>query len=403
MKRILLVDDEQAALDGLRYRFHSMHRKWEIECADSGPAAIERMQRQPHDVIVTDLRMPGMDGAALLEIVSMRWPQTIRIVLSAYEDPKVMARLIPIAHQYLSKPCEPGQLEALIDRCLLLQDMLQGSQLRGIVGRIRKLPALPRIYSALQRIVNDDTVSVSEVAGLVSTDSAIAARVLQIVNSAFFRLPRRITNIEQAVSHLGFIAIRNVATSVEIFSQWPAAISSLFDQEALQSHARAVAAAASSLTAKTPMADDAMLAGLLHDIGYWVLAQECPDGLKAAVSLAASEQIQLHEAQTRVLGASHAEVGAYLLGIWGLPYSVIEAVAHHHQPERVAHSSFDVLAALAVAHSLVRQDDSSAFQVAVPPDSGVDERYLGSMKAPFDWGEAQRRVAESSEWREVSP
>ncbi|HEY3785782.1 MAG TPA: response regulator [Steroidobacteraceae bacterium] len=403
MKRILFVDDEEAALDGLRYRLHRMSSQWQIECVDSGPRAIERMEGEPYDVVVTDMRMPGMDGAELLEIVSNRWSQAIRIVLSGYADLRQTIRLVPFAHQYLSKPCEPKLLEDVINRCLTLQDLLNGSELRALVGRIRKLPAIPRIYSALQAMTRDENVTAAQIASLIATDSAIAARVLQIVNSAFFRLARRITNIEQAVSYLGFTAIRNVATSVEIFSQWPTNARSHLDQEALQAHVRTVAAAASALTSKSQIADDTMLAGLLHDIGYWVLAQECSADLGKAIELSASAGIPLHEAETRLMGASHAEVGAYLLGIWGLPYPVIEAVAHHHQPQRVTQSDFDVLAALAIAHSLAQVDDSSAFDLALPPDPKVDERYLASLKAPYSWNEAERRVAATVELEEVSP
>jgi HD-like signal output (HDOD) protein len=402
MKRILFVDDEPAALQGLRVRLHRMGGKWDIGFAESGLLAIEQMVRQPYDVVVTDLRMPGMDGAKLLETVSQRWPQTVRIVLSGYTDPQHTIRVISLAHQYLSKPCEPQQLESVIDRCLLLQDLLQGPRLRAIVGRIRKLPTVPRIYSALQGIVKDEKVTLSEVAQLVGSDPVIAARVLQIVNSAFFRLARRITNIEQAVSYLGFTVIRNVAMSVEIFSQWPSNGSSVLNQVKLQAHVSAVAAAASALTAKTPLADDTMLAGLLHDIGYWVLAQECSAELGASLELAAAKGIPMHAAESQVIGASHCEIGAYLLGIWGLPYSVIEAVAHHHEPQRVAQSHFDVLAALAIAQSLVRADDASAFAVAVPADSRVDESYLTTVNAPFGWSEAQARVAQTTESDEGS-
>jgi putative nucleotidyltransferase with HDIG domain len=397
VKRLLFVDDEQPALDGLRCRLRRMSNKWCVEGVNSGEGAVEQMQREPYDVIVTDMRMPGMDGAQLLKTVSERWPQTIRIVLSGYADPKLIARLVPFAHQYLSKPCDPTQLEAVIDRCLQLHDLLHGPQLRAIVGRISKLPSLPRVYSALQEAVRDDKITVSEVARLVAADSAIAARVLQLVNSSFFRLARRITNIEQAVSYLGFTAIRNVAASEELFAQWGADGRSLLDPEKLQSHVLAVAAAASALTAKTPIADDTFLAGLLHDIGYWVLAQECPADLKKALDLAAAESVPLHEAETRVMGASHAEVGAYLLGIWGLPYSVIEAVAHHHQPRRVAQTQFDVLAALAIAGSLVPMGHAFAAEVAFTADARIDESYLAAVNAPFDLDEAKRRVAQTAE------
>ena len=393
MKRILFVDDEPPVLEGLRTRLHKLHTKWSMTFVDSGAVAIERMQENPYDVIVSDMRMPGMDGAKLLETVSGRWPQTIRIVLSGYAELRQTIRLVPFAHQYLSKPCQPQQLENVIDRCLLLHDLLNQPGLRSLVGRIRALPTLPRIYTALQGMLQDDNVTLAEVAKLVAADSALAARVLQIVNSAFFRLARRISNIEQAVSYLGFQAIRNLAMSVEIFSRWPGRKRVAPDLEKLQQHVHAVAAAANCLATKTPIADDTLLAGLLHDIGYWVLAQECPEDLARAMQMAIAERVPLHAAESRIIGASHAEIGAYLLGIWGLPYAVVEAVAHHHQPERVTQTEFDVLAALVIGHSLAATDDAHVFGADVPPDPKIESQYLISVKAPIDWEEATRRVA----------
>ena len=392
MKRILFVDDELQVLEGLRMRLHRMNTKWNMVFVGAGAAAIEKMQEQPYDVIVADMHMPSMDGARLLQIVNERWPETIRIVLSGSAAQQETVRLVPLAHQYLSKPCQPHQLENVIDRCLLLHDLLNQPGLRSLVGRIRALPTLPRIYSALQGIVNDENVTLAQVARLVTADSALAARVLQIVNSAFFRLARRISSVEQAVGYLGFQAIRNLAMSVEIFSRWPGGTGAGIDLEKLQQHVHAVTAAANSLVYKTAIADDTLLAGLLHDIGYWVLAQECPQDLRRAMQMAAAEAIPMYQAETAVIGASHAEIGAYLLGIWGLPHPVVEAVAHHHQPERVTQIEFDVLSALVKAHSLVTTDDAAAFVGGVPEDPKIDSRYL-LPQAPFDWAEAVRRVA----------
>src|SRR5262249_22629395 len=158
----------------------------QMDFVHSGPLAIQRMEVAAYDVIVTDMQMPGMDGAKLLETVSVRWPQTIRIVLSGYAEMSQSARLVCLAHQYLSKPCQPQQIENVIDRCLLLHELLNNPGLRKLVGRIRALPTLPHIYATLQNIVRDETTTVADVARLVSADSALAARVLQIVNSAFF-------------------------------------------------------------------------------------------------------------------------------------------------------------------------------------------------------------------------
>lgn len=392
MKRVLFVDDEQPMLEALRARLHRLHGKWDMDFVDSGAQALERMHERACDVIVTDMRMPGMDGGQLLEAVGQRWPETVRIVLSGCAELELAVRLVPIAHQYVSKPCEPKQLETVVDRCLLLHDVLNKPPLRALVGRLRRLPMLPRIYSALQAVIKDENASVAQVADLVCADAALAARVLQLVNSAFFRLARRISNIEQAVAYLGFQAIRNLATTAEIFSQWRGGYCAGLDLERLQRHGQAVAAATGALTAGTPIADDALLAGLLHDIGYWVLAQECPQDLSAAVQLAAQEGIPLHAAENRVFGASHAEIGAYLLGIWGLPYAVVEAVAHHHQPQRVVHTEFDVLGAVVIGHALATGDETTVVPTARAPHPGIDASYLRAVHAPFDWDEAVRRV-----------
>jgi len=388
MKRVLFVDDEAALLDGLRGRLRTLRNRWEMVFVESGPRAITEMEQGAFDVLVTDMRMPGMDGGHLLNVASSRWPEMIRIVLSGYSEAEQMARLISVAHQYLSKPCEASQLENTIDRCVQLHELLREPRLRAIVGRIRQLPALPRTCSRLRELMGRDDVSVKEVAEVIAADSAITAKVLQIVNSSFFRLSKRITRIDQAVSHLGFMAIRNVALSVEVFSLWRrhSGLAS-FDPERLQQQAQEAAAVARALTHKTPLADDALLAGLLHNIGYGILMQECPQEMARVLQVARAESVPMHQAERMVIGASHAEIGAYLLGLWGLPYAVIEAVAFQHQPQLVQQKHFDVLAALSIAHALLPQA-TNAFGFIESVSAGVDADYLSRLHAPFDWAQA---------------
>jgi putative nucleotidyltransferase with HDIG domain len=238
-----------------------------------------------------------------------------------------------------------------------------------------------------------EDASVTDIAEVLAGDSGIAAKVLQVVNSAFFRLPRRITRIDHAVTHLGFSAIRNLALSAEVFSQWPTSgLPDGFDPERLQTHVHTIAASAYALAGRAPWADDALLAGLLHDIGYWILVEQCPREVSQVLDVARTEGIPLRDAEVKVLGTSHAELGAYLLGLWGFPYPVVEAVALHHAPRRVEQSEFDVLAALAVAHAIC---DSAARAALGAPTrvSTVDAQYLSSLQAPFDWSEAERRIA----------
>jgi len=393
LKRVLFVDDEPALLDGLRNRLHSMRGTWEMVFVESGSRAVTELEMRPFDVIVTDMRMPTMDGAQLLTVINERWPQTIRIVLSGYAEQDQTARLLSVAHQYLSKPCEARQIENAVGRSLQLHSLLQDPGLRAVVGRIKRLPAMPNTYSKLVSIMANGDASVKDIARLVGADPAIAAKVLQIVNSSFFRLARQITKIEQAITHLGFAAIRNIVLSVEVFSQWPRGSAPAgFDPERLRAQATQVAAVARALTAKTPLEDDAMLAGLLHNIGYLVLIQECPKGLEQAQALVRAKHMPVHLAEREVLGTSQAEIGAYLLGIWGLPHPLVEAIAFQNASRDVQQIGYDLLAVLVTAKALVYPDTPNAFGVIETAERVIDDDYLSTLNAPFDWAEAQRRA-----------
>jgi HD-like signal output (HDOD) protein len=234
---------------------------------------------------------------------------------------------------------------------------------------------------------------VREVADIVCDDPAIAAKVLQIVNSAFFRVARRITRIDQAISYLGFNAIRTVVLSVEAFCLWqPTSAIAGVEPERLQARAHRVAAAMSALSQGTPMADDAFLAGLFYNVGYWVLLQERPEDVARAIQLARAQGIPLHEAERTVIGASHAQIGAYLLGLWGLPYPVVEAIAFQYRPELVDQTAFDVLAALVTAERLTMAGDPLIPGITDRADLIVGEDYLQALNAPFTWSQAQQSV-----------
>jgi HD-like signal output (HDOD) protein len=397
MKDILFVDDERDLLDGLRARLYKHRHDWNMQFVSSGAEALAVFEQRPVDLVVSDVRMPGMDGGQLLSTVKQRWPTTVRIIVSGYADPAQAVRLTSLAHQYVAKPCDSRQLENIIERCFNLQDLLAQEPLRKVVGRIGKLPAMPKTYGRLQAALTQPNVTAGEVGDIVNADAAIASKVLQITNSAFFRLRKPMVRIKDAVTYLGFATIRNLVLSAEIFSQWNSPLSSLgIDPEQLQNHAQLAAAACKSLAGGRASPDDAWLTGLLHDIGYWVLVQECPDELKAALELSRSRDLPLVECERLTTGASHAEIGAYLLGLWGLPYSIVEAVALHHAPTSITAHGYDLLGALAVSHALLDASGAHGLMDSGNADPGVDARYLAGLNAPFDWDEAQRRIRAST-------
>ena len=397
MSRILFVDDEPALLDGLRVRLRGCRSQWEMVFVESGARAVVELELHPVDVIVADMRMPRMDGAELLTIVRERWPQTIRLVLSGYSEEEQSTRLLALAHQYLSKPCEPQRIESSIRRCLALKELLKEPALQALVGSVGQLPILASMRQRLTSAIDQQQSTAREIAQLICEDPPFAAKLLQVTNSAFFRLPRSLASIEQAVGYVGMQALRSLLADGVSLS-WPDthAIAGL-PPAALQGRALRVAAAARAIAAGTPIAAEAYLAGLLHNIGHWVLLQQRPAQMQTALELARTRHLPLHCAEQEVLGASHAEVGAYLLGLWGLPASVVDAIALQYSPQPSPVDEGGVLATLCAATNLTTATMPCASGVFERADVAIDEACLRSLHAPFNLTQAQQRIASLAE------
>lgn len=384
-RRILFVDDEQRILEGLRTRLRRKREVWEMSFVESGAAALALMEQQPIDVLVTDMRMPGMDGAALLREVLKRHPQVVRIVLSGHAELETALRAVPVAHQFLSKPSDVGVIEAVVERACALQAVVSDEAVRAMIGRIEQLPALPRVYSRLLSLLEDDRTGAAEVAELLKQDMALAAKLLQMVNSAFFRLSRAIATIEEAVTYLGFTTLRQVTLAVEVFGAGGPEARRL---EELQAHALLVGSIAADLFAERQRREDAFVAGLLHDLGKLIVTLELPAYLESVSAALAVQPSAMHLVERELFGVTHAELGGYLLGIWGLPYPVVEAVANHHAPERVASRELDLLTAVHVSDVLAHEL-APARLGAVPV---LDEAHLSRLGL----------LAELPRWRELA-
>ena len=398
MKNIVFVDDERELLDGLRARLYKHRHDWNMQFLLSGDEAIAVFEQQHVDLIVSDVRMPGMDGGQLLSVVKQRWPNTVRVIVSGYSDPVQAVRLTSLAHQYVAKPCDGQQLENIIERCFNLQDLLSEEPLRKMVGRIGKLPALPKTYGRLQA----RTIATQrDCRGNRRYRDRRRRHCEQgAANHQFGILPfAQAHGPDQGCGHVSRVCHRSQSGPV-LGTFFAMADFAEHFWRSIPSNCRAMhmyaAAACKSLAGGRASADDAWLAGLLHDIGYWILIQECPDELAQALELARSQHLPLFECERRTTGATHAQIGAYLLGLWGLPYSIVEAVAMHHEPGGITPHGYDLLGALAVSHALLEHKSAHALSSSGEPDSGIDAAYLTSLNAPFDWEEAQRRVGSSA-------
>ena len=360
MRRVLFVDDEPRILEGLRRMLRPQRNEWEMAFAPGGEAALALMEASPFDVIVSDMRMPGIDGAALLCRVRDQYPQVVRIVLSGHTEISTALRVVPLAHQFLAKPCDAEMLRVAIERACHLRALLSDDSIRRTVTALGDLPSLPRTYEALTQALADPDTSLQKVAKIIEQDVGISAKVLQLVNSAFFGIAHSMTNIQGAVSYLGINTLKNLVLSVEIFRAFkPKRDLPGFSLEELQHHAQLTAQIAGRLPVPKHLADIAVVAAMLHDVGKLILAWKLSDHFQKMLAEALEAHCPAFKMEERESGFSHAEIGAYLLGLWGLPYTVVEAVALHHGPNRVPHQNFDTISAVYVANLLAHELDES--------------------------------------------
>jgi HD-like signal output (HDOD) protein len=390
--QVLFVDDEVHVLDGLKRMLHALRAELELSFATSGAEALEILERQPHDVVVSDMRMPDMDGAQLLDEVRRRYPHTIRIVLSGHTDPATVLKSIGSAHQYLSKPCEPAVLRTTIRRAIALQKLVEDPRVRAVVSSLDSLPSAPRLLHELIAELQSPYCSAARVGQIIANDVGMTAQILRLVNSSFFGMRREISSPTEAVIYLGVNTISSLVVSSHIFQQLSSETEEACDLQRLWKHGLSTGAIAKSIaemeTTDRRMIDDTFAAGMLHDAGRIVLAINHGTEYGDLLKRAREEGRPIHDAEQRAFGVTHSEIGAYLIGIWGLPNPVVEALAYHHSPGACVHDEFSPLTAVHVACGL---DAETRDDVDGAGGPGIDESYLERI------GLAERLVL----WREV--
>jgi len=327
-KRILFVDDEPAILAGLQNLLYKDRKRWDMVFALGGQLGLDEIRKAPFDIVVSDMRMPGIDGATLLNVIKDECPATVRIMLSGHADREAIVRALPALHQLLSKPCDAATLRSAIERSIDGIDVDRDIKIRQIVGGIDKLPTPSNIFFDLSRLMQSSTTSVSDVARVVTRDPALSAKLLQLVNSAYFGTGQATTSIHQAVALLGTDRLRYIALTASVFSAPETPCS--FSLEDMQQKSMRAADLARTF-ADPEQRDEAFASTLLHDVGHVVLALcRGPEFKEFTERVRRGED--LLQVELELFGVTHAEVGARLLAIWGLPTAIVDVVQFHHDP-----------------------------------------------------------------------
>lgn len=375
MNRILFVDDEPHVLAGLRRMLRSRREVRDMRFGDGPAAALQLMEQEPVDVIVSDFRMPGLDGGQLLADVRRRHPDVARLILSGHTAERDLMRVVTIAQQFLTKPSEPDELVAAIERALRLRHELDGEQVRAEVSGVHALPSPPSTFLDLVEALEAPDSDARRVAGVLERDVALAAKVLQLVNSSFFAPGSRVTSLEAAVVRLGIHTIRSLILIDEVAQAFrvPDGVSSEW-LSLLNAHAFETARLARRLAAPEAR-DDAFSAGLLHECGQLVLAVCRPGVFAAHLQFREREARPLLDIEQETFGVTHAQAGAYLLSLWGFHLEIVEAAAHHAEPGSLELSGpLSVHSAVRLAHRLV---ESERIRLCTAPgDTWVDDALL---------------------------
>lgn len=301
-----------------------------------------------------------MDGAQLLEEVAGRHPDVVRLVLSGQADKRSVERAMSTMHQYLSKPCEASVLRTTIDLSCRLRKTLQAISSHELICGVHTLPSLPDLYQEVVAEIESEEGTVARVGEIVSKDIAMTAKILQLANSAMFGLRSAVRDTAHAASLLGLDTLKSLVLSLQVFKSFEGTAVPGFSIRDLMDHSFRVATIGQSICRAErldkDLTNEAFTAGLLHDVGKLILAENAAEGFVNAIELARTEEISQVAAERHEFGLGHDGIGGYLLSLWGLPQSIVEAVAFHHQPQSLHGPKLNAAMVTYVANVLAHEE-----------------------------------------------
>jgi len=381
MHHILFVDDDANILNGLRRRLRSTRPEWNLHFANSGSEAIELAENKDLDVIVSDIQMPGMDGVTLLETLQKTHPDAVRIILTGHADNASYLRTIGPAHQFLSKPCDHETLVDSIENALGLRQLLRSPELRTLVAGSKSLASPPDTYMRLETAFSNPNYALETISKIVESDIALTTEVLKLTNSSYFAVTQNVSSVAHAVRMLGMETLKALALFVGLYRGFDGPASQAANLKRLCHRSQQIGVTAALIAEYERLPREICHAvpsiGMLSHIGTLILYTKRPDEMQAVIDRVEKEGISIDQAEAEQFGAGHAEIGAYLLGLWGFPAPVIQAVAYHHRPMDLPHREMTALTAIYVAQHLTREiADRDAGRTV---ESTIDQEYLAQI------------------------
>jgi putative nucleotidyltransferase with HDIG domain len=388
-KRLLIADADVKAWDEVR---QVLGESWVVVGAASGGAALAEAQKQPFNVVVANYDLPELGGAVLLNRLRVANPETLRFIAAAAAlKEKVMCHVLG-GHQFLAVPFDRATLKTSIERSLAA-DYGMSNSMRELVGRIRTFPTIPSLYVEVVNALQNPNATTADIGAIIARDMAMTTKLVQVLNSAYFGLSRTITDPTEAVGILGFETIKSLIMTVKLLSQYDKVKPVYFSIDNIWRHSTNVAQTAKVMalleTGDPDCSGTAYTAGLMHDLGKVILAANFDDQYHGAHAVARKQQIPLWVVEKDIFGATHGEIGAYMLTLWGMSTEVVKAAAMHHHPFRSDDKTFTALTAVHVANALEYEGNPDNDGLPVPIIDMAYLKHLGLEQRLELWRDAR--------------
>ena len=383
--RILVVDENGERLQDIRKAFWQRHRSWEVHLAHSMAEAQAVLARDPLDILIASLHLPDGDGADLLHQVRERHPGVVRIGLAADALEELSEREEGDLHRFFMEPVTPGFLLDAMESLDIGDDEANVRSVRAFVGGLGRIPSLPSLYNELMALLQREDAGMGEVARVVRKDLGIASQVLKLANSVHCASGRAVTELGQAVALLGIDSLRSLVLFRGLISGFDTPRPQGLDLEKLWLHSFEVATGVRKLAVlegQTGLADLAFSVGLLHDIGLVVLATDPAGRYRTVLEKAMTSRMPLAVLEHETYGVDHAQVGAHLLNLWGLPPAFCRPVREHHAPPATA-EGFPLSAALHLADA--RHGGGATAGIFADGRWGLHPNVLGDQERFLRW------------------
>lgn len=329
-KSILFVDDEKPILNSFKRLF--IKTDYNVYLAISAADALSILKKQKIDMIISDVKMPQIDGYSLLNTVKEKYPNTIRIILSGYIDKKDIIKAVQnnIAKIYLLKPWDNKDLISLVNRLFNVRKTLNDIKIFDLLEKCDNIPTIPDIYTNVTNLIKQEA-PIEKISRSIEEDQSLTLKILQITNCAFYHI--KPASIKDAILYLGLDTIKNIMLTVQLFdfdNIFPINNSKL---KVLWKHSSVTNSLVQFLYSNIynkKIPNNYFIAGLLHDIGKLIFINNYPKEYDKILQISNNVLVETEEKQ--ILGLPHSILGAHLLNWYDFPYAVVEAATFHHIP-----------------------------------------------------------------------